>query len=108
MSSERNAESRFKAQKVLQKSEQHGRNEFSIEYDEMNPFRSVHIFFLVCLSASFSSPSTRLISLAKFLPFLFFIAWTASNSSPYTKMPHIPNALTVLRSIRLTRRANFA
>jgi coatomer protein complex subunit alpha (xenin) len=38
MSSERNAESRSKAQKVLQKSEQQGRNEFPIDYDEMNPF----------------------------------------------------------------------
>jgi len=38
MGSERNADSRSKAQKVLQKSEQQGRNEFSIEYDEMNPF----------------------------------------------------------------------
>jgi len=38
MSSERNAESRSKAQKVLQKSEQQGRNELVIAYDEMNPF----------------------------------------------------------------------
>jgi coatomer subunit alpha len=38
MNSERNADSRSKAQKVLQKSEQQGRNEFTIDYDEMNPF----------------------------------------------------------------------
>jgi coatomer protein complex subunit alpha (xenin) len=38
MNSERNADSRSKAQKVLQKSEQQGRNEFTIAYDEMNPF----------------------------------------------------------------------
>jgi coatomer protein complex subunit alpha (xenin) len=37
--SERHADTRSKAQKVLQKSEQQGRNEFKIEYDEMNPFR---------------------------------------------------------------------
>lgn len=43
MSSERNAESRSKAQKVLQKSVQQGRNEFTIDYDEMNPFRSALI-----------------------------------------------------------------
>ena len=36
--SERNADSRTKAQKVLQKSEQQGRNEHTIDYDEMNPF----------------------------------------------------------------------
>ncbi len=36
--SERNADSRVKAQKVLQKSEQQGRNEHTIDYDEMNPF----------------------------------------------------------------------
>ncbi len=29
---------RSKAQKVLQKSEQQGRNDYSIEYDERNPF----------------------------------------------------------------------
>jgi len=39
MSSERNADSRSKAQKVLQKSEQKGRNEYTIAYDGMNPFR---------------------------------------------------------------------
>lgn len=39
VNSERNAELRGKAQKVLQKSEQQGRNEFTIDYDEMNPFR---------------------------------------------------------------------
>jgi coatomer protein complex subunit alpha (xenin) len=38
MSSERHADSRTKAQKVLQKSMQQGRNEFAIDYDEMNPF----------------------------------------------------------------------
>lgn len=37
--SERHADTRTKAQKVLQKSEQQGRNEYKIEYDEMNPFR---------------------------------------------------------------------
>jgi hypothetical protein len=31
----------LQAQKVLQKSEQQGRNEFVIDYDEMNPFRHV-------------------------------------------------------------------
>jgi hypothetical protein len=41
MNSEKNAESRSKAQKVLQKSEQQGRNEFAIDYDERNPFRYV-------------------------------------------------------------------
>jgi coatomer protein complex subunit alpha (xenin) len=38
MGSEKNADSRVKAQKVLQKSEQQGRNEFEISYDEKNPF----------------------------------------------------------------------
>merc|ERR1711871_625935 len=38
INSERHAEKRMKAQKVLQKSEQQGRNEFAIDYDEMNPF----------------------------------------------------------------------
>jgi hypothetical protein len=38
MNAERNADSRSKAQKVLQKSEQQGRNEFVVDYDEMNPF----------------------------------------------------------------------
>ena len=38
MNSERNADSRSKAQKVLVKSEQQGRNEHKLEYDEMNPF----------------------------------------------------------------------
>jgi len=38
VNSERHAELRNKAQKVLQKSEQQGRNEFVIDYDEMNPF----------------------------------------------------------------------
>jgi len=38
MNSEKNADSRTKAQKVLQKSEQQGRNEFTIDYDERNPF----------------------------------------------------------------------
>lgn len=41
MNSEKNADSRGKAQKVLQKSEQQGRNEFAIDYDERNPFRSL-------------------------------------------------------------------
>lgn len=39
MGSEKNADSRSKAQKVLQKSMQQGRNEFVVDYDEMNPFR---------------------------------------------------------------------
>lgn len=39
MNSEKNADARGKAQKVLQKSEQQGRNEFTIDYDERNPFR---------------------------------------------------------------------
>jgi coatomer protein complex subunit alpha (xenin) len=38
MGSERNADSRIKAQKVLTKGEQAGRNEHKIDYDEMNPF----------------------------------------------------------------------
>lgn len=38
MASEKNADSRSKAQKVLQKSEQQGRNEHAIDYDEKNPF----------------------------------------------------------------------
>jgi coatomer protein complex subunit alpha (xenin) len=38
MNSEKNADSRSKAQKVLQKSEQQGRNEYTIDYDERNPF----------------------------------------------------------------------
>jgi len=41
INSERHADTRVKAQKVLQKSEQQGRNEFAVDYDEMNPFRSV-------------------------------------------------------------------
>lgn len=57
MNSEKNADSRVKAQKVLQKSEQQGRNEFSIDYDERNPFRLemfivyllVVEYFLSCL-----------------------------------------------------------
>jgi hypothetical protein len=40
-SSEKHADTRSKAQKVLQKSEQQGRNEYPIDYDEMNPFRSL-------------------------------------------------------------------
>jgi coatomer protein complex subunit alpha (xenin) len=36
--SERHADVRTKAQKVLSKSEQQGRNEHQIDYDEMNPF----------------------------------------------------------------------
>ena len=39
--SERHADTRSKAQKVLQKSEQQGRNEFTVDYDEMNPFKYV-------------------------------------------------------------------
>lgn len=46
MSSERNADSRVKAQKVLQKSVQQGRNEFTIDYDEMNPFRLPFIEYI--------------------------------------------------------------
>lgn len=38
INSERHSDTRSKAQKVLQKSEQQGRNEFTIDYDEMNPF----------------------------------------------------------------------
>eukprot|EP01035_Chromulina_nebulosa_P018774 gene18774-24541_t len=38
ISTERHAETRSKAQKVLQKCEQQGRNEYKIDYDEMNPF----------------------------------------------------------------------
>ena len=38
MGSERNADSRTKAQKVLTRSEQAGRNEYKIDYDEKNPF----------------------------------------------------------------------
>jgi len=52
MNSERNADSRSKAQKVLQKSEQQGRNEFTIAYDEMNPFR-----YFISVSPCFYSPS---------------------------------------------------
>jgi len=59
MGSERNADSRSKAQKVLQKSEQQGRNEFSIAYDEMNPFRYVKmskVFFVMsCAHLAISS-----------------------------------------------------
>jgi hypothetical protein len=43
INSERHAETRVKAQKVLQKSEQQGRNDFTIDYDEMNPFRYLHV-----------------------------------------------------------------
>ena len=39
--SERNADTRSKAQKVMQKSEKEGRNEHKIDYDEMNPFKLV-------------------------------------------------------------------
>ena len=39
MNSEKNADSRATAQKVLQKSEQQGRNEHVIDYDEKNPFK---------------------------------------------------------------------
>jgi hypothetical protein len=53
MNSEKNAESRSKAQKVLQKSEQQGRNEFAIDYDERNPFRYVCYVPLLSLKLSF-------------------------------------------------------
>jgi coatomer protein complex subunit alpha (xenin) len=39
MASEKNAELKSKAQKVLQKSEREGRNEYNIDYDEKNPFK---------------------------------------------------------------------
>ncbi len=39
MNSEKHADSRATAQKVLQKSEQQGRNEHTIDYDERNPFK---------------------------------------------------------------------
>jgi coatomer subunit alpha len=39
ITAEKNADLRSKAQKVLQKSEQQGRNEHVIDYDERNPFR---------------------------------------------------------------------
>jgi coatomer protein complex subunit alpha (xenin) len=38
VNSERHADTRTKAQKVIQKSEKEGRNEHQIDYDEMNPF----------------------------------------------------------------------
>lgn len=38
INSEKHAETRLKAQKVLQKSEKEGRNEHTIDYDEKNPF----------------------------------------------------------------------
>ncbi|CAN0223457.1 unnamed protein product [Discosporangium mesarthrocarpum] len=38
LSSEGNAELRGKAQKILQKSQQKGRNEYTLDYDERNPF----------------------------------------------------------------------
>ena len=38
VAAERNADTRALAQKVLQKSEQSGRNEFKLDYDELNPF----------------------------------------------------------------------
>ena len=44
INSERHADTRSKAQKVLQKSEKEGRNEFTIDYDEMNPFK-YFVFF---------------------------------------------------------------
>ena len=49
MNTEKNVESRGKAQKVLQKSEQQGRNEYTIDYDERNPFRYVDIAYF-CFS----------------------------------------------------------
>lgn len=39
MNSEKHSESKATALKVLQKSEQQGRNEHSIDYDEKNPFK---------------------------------------------------------------------
>jgi hypothetical protein len=51
MNSEKNADARGKAQKVLQKSEQQGRNEFTIDYDERNPFRCV----LFCAASALST-----------------------------------------------------
>lgn len=39
ISSDKNAELKSKAQKVLQKSEQQGRNDVAVDYDERNPFR---------------------------------------------------------------------
>ena len=56
MSAERNADTRVKAQKVLQKSEQSGRNEYTIDYDEMNPF-SIDCFDLKPIYKG--SPSVR-------------------------------------------------
>ena len=47
MGAEKNAESRTKAQKVLQKSEQQGRNEHNIDYDERNPFRYGVLLFIL-------------------------------------------------------------
>jgi len=44
ISTDKNADLKSKALKVLQKSEQQGRNEFSIDYDERNPFRLDCIF----------------------------------------------------------------
>ncbi|CAN0049241.1 unnamed protein product [Choristocarpus tenellus] len=38
LSSERNADLRVKAQKILQKSQQMARNEHTLDYDERNPF----------------------------------------------------------------------
>lgn len=43
MNAEKNVDARGKAQKVLQKSEQQGRNEHTIDYDERNPFKFVSI-----------------------------------------------------------------
>ncbi len=39
LSTEKHADLKGKALKVLQKSEREGRNEFTIDYDERNPFR---------------------------------------------------------------------
>lgn len=60
MSSERNADSRSKAQKVLQKSEQQGRNEYTIAYDGMNPFRYAFLQSFSSFQTDISShPSHR-------------------------------------------------
>jgi hypothetical protein len=71
MNSERNSDSRSKAQKVLQKSEQQGRNEFTIAYDEMNPFR-----YVISVSPCFHSPS--MYSPLSLPPFSHS-AWTAAT-----------------------------
>lgn len=79
MNSEKNADSRSKAQKVLQKSEQQGRNEFSIAYDEMNPFRCD-----LCMHAHYKGTLTPLF--ASFL--LSTSVLTHSISSQFTADRH--------------------